>query len=56
MNTRQIDLNASIEEAREMVDDYQGTVAASTYVNDQGKTRVTVTFSITVDAVEKKND
>ena len=54
MSTREIDLNPSIEEARARISDGQGTLAASTYVNDLGVTRVTVTFSITVDAVEKK--
>lgn len=54
MNTRDLDLNPSIEEARERINDGQGEVSVSTMNYPiVGKTRVTVTFSITVDAVEK---
>ncbi len=53
MNTKQIDLNAAVEEARVRVNDCQGEVSTSTFINNAGQKKVTVTLSITVDAVEK---
>lgn len=51
MNTREIDLNPSVEDARERIWDGQGEVMASTFTSSNGSKKVTVTFSITVDAV-----